>query len=226
MKYALVTGSGRGIGKAIADKLETDGYMVFRNGREQRECSHYIRADLSNPDGAEALAEEILSRIDTLDCLVLNAGITCRKSFREITPEDWQQVLDVNLNMPFFLVQKLAGHMAEESSILFISSVLSIYPHATSLPYGVSKAAVNMLARGLVKELAPGKVRVNAICPGFINTEWQKEKPLWLKEKIAGKTAVKRFGTPEEVADACLSLVKNTYINGAVVTVDGGYNME
>lgn len=226
MRYALVTGSGRGIGKAVADKLEADGYTVFRNGRKKREdCGHYIQADLSGLDGVETLTERLLSQIDELDCLILNAGTTCRKSFCDITPDDWYHVLNVNLSMPFFLIQRLAGHMAERGSILFISSVLSIYPHATSLPYGVSKAAVNMLARDLVKELAPRRIRINVVCPGFIDTKWQQEKPLWLKEKIAEKTVLKRFGKPEEIADMCLALIKNTYVNGAVVTVDGGYNM-
>lgn len=134
-------------------------------------------------------------------------------------------VMNANLNMPFFLIQQLAEHMAEYGNIIFISSVLSLQPHATSIPYGVSKAAVNMLAQCLVKEFIERKIRVNVICPGFIDTEWQKEKPSWLREKIIEKVAMKRFGTPEEIADICVSLCRNTYINGAIVTVDGGYDM-
>lgn len=226
MKQALVTGSTRGIGKAIADKLEESEYHVFRNGRKPN-CRRkdYIQADLTTLKGVTFLAETIQSQTQKLDCLVLNVGITCRKSLTEITPDDWFMVMDANLNMPFFLIQQLAEHMGEYGNIIFISSVLSLQPHATSIPYGVSKAAVNMLAQCLVKEFIERKIRVNVICPGFIDTEWQKEKPSWLREKIIEKVAMKRFGTPEEIADICVSLCRNTYINGAIVTVDGGYDM-
>lgn len=227
MKFALVTGSTRGIGKSIADELEKEGYTVFRNGRgEGQEYGHYVKADLTTHEGVNTLAGSILRQTDLLDCLVLNMGSTCRKPMSEITPEDWYEVMDTNLNLPFFLVQKLEGHLAKGGNIIFISSVLSLRPHAVSIPYGVSKAAVNMLAQCLVKEFAERQIRVNVVCPGFIDTQWQKEKPLWLREKIAGKTALGRFGTPREVADICLSLCRNTYINGAVVSVDGGYDME
>jgi len=226
MKYALVTGSTNGIGKAIGDKLEEHGYTVFRNGRKtDSRYRTYIPADLSTLEGVNTLADHLLKRVDKLDVLVLNAGTTCRKPLPKITPNDWNLVMDTNVNMPFFLIQRLAGLLAENGSILFISSAMSIWPHAVSLPYGVSKAAVNMLARGLVKEFAGRKIRVNAVCPGFIDTQWQLAKPAWLKEKIEKKTALNRFGTPEEVSDMCISLITNTYINGAIVSIDGGYNM-
>lgn len=226
MKYALVTGSTNGIGKAIGDKLEEHGYTVFRNGRKTNsQYRTYIPADLSTLEGVNTLADNLLKRVDKLDVLVLNVGTTCRKPLPEITPNDWNLVMDANVNMPFFLIQRLSGLLAENGSILFISSAMSIWPHAVSLPYGVSKAAVNMLARGLVKEFAGRKIRVNAVCPGFIETQWQLAKPAWLKEKIEKKTALNRFGTPEEVSDMCISLITNTYINGAIVSIDGGYNM-
>jgi 3-oxoacyl-[acyl-carrier protein] reductase len=226
MKYALVTGSTNGIGKAIGDKLEEHGYTVFRNGRKtDSRYRTYIPADLSTLEGVNTLADHLLNRVDKLDVLVLNAGTTCRKPLPKITPNDWNLVMDTNVNMPFFLIQRLSGLLAENGSILFISSAMSIWPHAVSLPYGVSKAAVNMLARGLVKEFAGRKIRVNAVCPGFIDTQWQLAKPAWLKEKIEKKTALNRFGTPEEVSDMCISLITNTYINGAIVSIDGGYNM-
>ena len=226
MKYALVTGSTNGIGKAIGDKLEEHGYTVFRNGRKtDSRYRTYIPADLSTLEGVNTLADHLLKRVDKLDVLVLNAGTTCRKPLPKITPNDWNLVMDTNVNMPFFLIQRLSGLLAENGSILFISSAMSIWPHAVSLPYGVSKAAVNMLAQGLVKEFAGRKIRVNAVCPGFIDTQWQLAKPAWLKEKIEKKTALNRFGTPEEVSDMCISLITNTYINGAIVSIDGGYNM-
>lgn len=226
MKYALVTGSTRGIGKAIAEKLNENGYVVFQNGRGRREeCAHYIQADLSTEDGIDRLVNEITRQTDCLDCLVFNVGTTCRKAFQNITYSDWQRVMDTNVSMPFLLAQRMYRYISEGGSILFVSSAMSLNPHATSIPYGVSKAAVNMMAQCLVKEFSPRQIRVNVICPGFIDTEWQKEKPSWLRDKISAKTALNRFGNAEEVAQMCLAVCENTYMNGAVVSVDGGYNM-
>jgi 3-oxoacyl-[acyl-carrier protein] reductase len=232
MKQALVTGSTKGIGFAIAQRLAGAGYFVFTNGRGEAssglpEAAHsFIRADLSTPDGVGILAEAVSRRGGKLDCVVLNVGATCRKRFGEITRADWQGVMDANMNMPFLLMQRLSGRLAEGGAVVFVSSAMALKPHASALPYGVSKAAVNMLAQGLVKEFAPRGIRVNAICPGFIDTEWQREKPAWLRQKIEGKIALRRFGTPEEVADACMILAECGYVNGAVLSVDGGYDME
>ena len=226
MKYALVTGSSRGIGHAIAERLSESGRVVFRNGRSAGGGPNFIQADLSTLGGVNLLADAVLERVPALDCVVLNAGATCRKSFGEIEYPDWQSVMDTNVNMPFFLIQRLADRISDGGSVMFISSAMSLKPHATSVPYGVTKAAVNMLAQCLVKELAPRGVRVNVICPGFIDTEWQKEKPEWLRTKIESKIALKRFGLPEEIADMCLRMAENAYINGAVVPVDGGYDFE
>ncbi|MBQ7833088.1 MAG: SDR family oxidoreductase, partial [Lachnospiraceae bacterium] len=128
-------------------------------------------------------------------------------------------------NMPFLIAQKLYRQMAEDGSIVFISSALSLHPHATSIPYGVSKAGINMLAKCLAREYADKRVRVNAVCPGFVDTEWQKEKPEWLREKIASKTVLNRFATPQEIAQMCVAVCENTFVNGAVISVDGGYNI-
>lgn len=226
MKYALVTGSNRGIGKAIADEFERKGYTVIRNGRSKCEEKNYIQADLSNMDGVYELCQKIMKENIKLDCIVLNAGTTCRKPWRELTVHDWEEVMNVNLIMPFFVVQKLYEQMQEKASVVFVSSLLALEPHATSIPYGVSKAGVNMLAKNLVKELAEKEIRVNVICPGFIDTEWQKKKTQAIRDKICRKIALNRFGEPEEVAKACIALCENSYMNGSVITIDGGYDMK
>lgn len=225
MKYALVTGSTKGIGKATADLLAQKGYLVLRNGRGESDGDNYIQADMSDIAEAEKLVERTLKYTDKLDCIVFNAGATCRKSFEDIEYEDWQKVMDTNVNIPFMLARLFYKHMEEGGTLIFIGSAMSLKPHARSIPYGVSKAAINMMAQCLAREFAPKKVRVNVVCPGFIDTEWQKEKPEWLREKIANKTALNRFGTPEEVAQMCLSLCENSYVNGAIISVDGGYDL-
>jgi len=231
-KCALVTGSTKGIGLAISKKLADKGYFVYTNSRDDDTASTeldtgnhcIIKADLSTPYGAEYLTEFIRNRAAPLDCVVLNAGTTCRKDFGEIEYDDWNKVMNTNVNIPFLICQSLFPVIADFGSIVFIGSDMGIYPHSVSTAYSVSKSATHMLAQSLVKECADRNIRVNAIAPGFIDTQWQKEKPDWLREKIEQKIALKRFGTPEEIADACMFLIENTYINGSIVQVDGGYN--
>lgn len=232
MKYAVVTGSTNGIGLAIAKELIQRDYFVFINGRSLREVNLpknmylFVQADVSNKDGVMYLVEKIKSITSKIDCLVLNAGGTCRKKIEDMSLEEWQYVMDINLNMPFWIVKQLLPYMVKDGNILFISSAMALKQHASSLPYGVSKAAINAMVQGLVKELAPNKIRVNSICPGFVDTEWQKNKPDWLREKISSKIALKRFAQEKEIADMCISVIENTYMNGSIVSIDGGYDME
>jgi 3-oxoacyl-[acyl-carrier protein] reductase len=185
-----------------------------------------IKSDLSAPEGAERLSYFFINQNQRLDCIIFNAGATCRKPFGQIGYDDWNAVMNVNVSIPFLIVQKLESLMNDNGSICFIGSDMGIYPHAVSDAYGVSKAAAHMLAKSLVKNLSGRGIRVNVVAPGFIDTDWQKEKPGWLREKIEAKIALKRFGTPEEVADACMFMVSNPYVNGAVLQLDGGYNFE
>lgn len=232
MKYAVVTGSTEGIGYAIAKELIKNGYFVFINGRSScdidlaKESYAFIPADVSSKEGVESLVKGVLELTHRLDCVVLNAGGTCKKSLRDISFEEWQYVMDINLNMPFLIVKELFPYITGDGNILFISSAMGLKPHASSLPYGVSKAAINALAQGLVKEISAYGIRVNSICPGFVNTEWQRNKPSWLKDKIISKIALKRFAEANEIADMCMKIIDNTYMNGAVISIDGGYDME
>jgi len=231
MKYALVTGSTGGMGYAIAEKFSVNGYYVFLNGRSDnpkialsKDAYTYIKADLSSLDGMTTLADSVLRITQSIDSVVLNVGATCRKSLDVIEYSDWQHVFDTNVNVPFFLIQKLFNNIADNGTVTFISSTMSLKPHATSIPYGTSKAAVNMLAQNLVKEFAPRGIRVNVVCPGFVDTAWQISKTPDHRASITKKIALDRFASPAEVADVCLCVAQNGYINGAVIPVDGGYD--
>lgn len=232
MKYAVVTGSTKGIGLSIAANLIREGYFVFINARNQ--CSVnlpknnylFIEADMSCEEGIDNLFASIVQITEKIDCLVLNTGATCRKKFCELSYSDWKTAMDTNIVMPALLVKKFLPYISEDGNILFIGSMLGIKPHARSLPYGVSKAGVHALVQGLVKETAERKIRVNGVAPGFVSTDWQNEKPDWLREKIEAKIALKRFAEAEEIADLCMKIIGNTYINGSVVSIDGGYDME
>lgn len=239
MKYALITSSTNGIGKAIGKSLLREGYFVFFNyskNEENRikleeEIFEYkggyciIKMDLSIFENIQKLYNEVLKITHKIDCLILNTGITNRESFWNTTYNEWNNVINTNLNIPFFIIQKFSNMIQEQGNIIFIGSLMGIIPHAISIPYAVSKAGIHMLAKSLVKVFKDKKVTVNAIAAGFINTDWHNSKNDVVKKRIENKIALQRFGETEEVAKACLCIINNQYINGAIINIDGGYEM-
>lgn len=235
-KVAVVT---KGIGLAVAKDFLARGCRVVLNyahdddeaGQVRGLLSNQyssddfvvIKADLSTYEGLELFVKEVTRFAETINFLVLNAAITDRTEFGGVERSAWQKVFDANLNVPFFLVQALSERIARQGRIIFIGAVMGMFPHAMSLSYGVSKAAVHFLAQCLVKEFAAKQVTVNVVAPGFVDTPWQKDKAPEHRRRIEDKIAVGRFALPEEVSRAVLSIVDNGYINGAVISVDGGY---
>lgn len=236
MDYALVTASTVGIGYAIAERLLQEGYFCYINyahdderadlaSRQLSEISRnlkLIKADLSCIEGVENIIENIDSGVK-LKHLVLNCGITDRTPFSEITIEKWNNVINTNLTMPFFLMQCLFNLIQEEGSIMLISSILARYPHAMSISYGVSKAALSALCQNMVKIFSAKKIRINALEPGFVDTDWQKDKPSEQRQRVESNIALGRFAEPREIADMCFHVLNNTYINGAAIPLCGGY---
>lgn len=237
-KTAVVTGSTKGIGKAVGMELLAQGCFVCFNYASDDHAADMLRdelrpwdgqyavikADLSTVDAVDRFAGACLACSDGVDYLVVNAGITDRTPFGQITEDAWRRVMAVNLDMPFFLVQRLGPHIRPGGSILFIGSTLGIHPHSLSLSYGVSKAGVLFLARSLVKVFADRSIRVNALAPGFVDTDWQKAKPAAIRQSIEGKIAVGRFAQPQEVARQACQILNSGYMNGAVIEMDGGYD--
>lgn len=241
MNIVLVTGGTKGIGKAIVLKYLHQGcYAIITYSSDdetaelfQRELDvnykdkyEIIKADLSKIEEVKIMCNIIRCKYRKINYLILNAGATNRNSFSDMTIDEWNYVINVNLTMPFFIVQSLVDCIINGGSILFIGSVMGIYPHAISIPYAVSKAGVHMLSRQLVKHLAPYKITVNTIAPGFVDTPWQKSKPLEQRIRIENKIALKRFALPEEIAQLCWDISQNAYINGSLLEIDGGYCYE
>ena len=238
MKYAVVTGSTKGIGKAIAIRLLREGYYVIINysnddnaaAQWKDEAKEYegrysiIKAKLSDYETAMTFAKKVKGIINHIDCIVFNCGMTDRCAFSDISKESWEQVMNTNLNVPFYILQHLNDALRDGGNIIFIGSILGIYPHASSLGYAVSKAAVHQMAKELVKVFADRHFTVNAIASGFVDTPWQSTKPKEQKERIEEKIALKRFGYPEEIANLCMTIIDTPYINGAVLEISGGYS--
>jgi 3-oxoacyl-[acyl-carrier protein] reductase len=129
-----------------------------------------------------------------------------------------------NITVPVFLIQKLLPIMNQGASIIFTGSSMAVFPHSVSLAYGISKSAVNALVRNLVKFLKPYSIRVNCVAPGFVDTGWHLNKTSEAKENIIKKLSIERFAKPEEIAAAFMFVLDNHYINGEILTIDGGYD--
>ena len=230
----LITGSTNGIGKQIGIDLLNQGQFIYFNGSTNESCLNLgielinygsfdiLRADLSNIDEVNWISEQI----NDLDVLILNAGITDRTPFGEIKLEKWNKVLNINLTNQFFLIQCLKNKINQNGRIIFISSILSKIPQGVSISYSVSKAGINMIVPHLAKEFANKKITVNAICPGFIESEnWHKNKTKDQLDNICNQVLLKRFGTQKEVSSLVQEIIKNHYINGTTIDITGGYNL-
>ncbi len=241
-RTALVTGAGRGIGRAIALALAQQGVRVgvhyYRSEAGAREVAAAVRqlggeaelfrADLADPAQIEALFAALASRLGGLDILVNNAAVFTRTPALELSAEEWGRVLDINLSAVFYCSQAAARLMLaqpEGGVIVNLASGGGLHPrpgYEASAAYGAAKAGVIMLTRRLALEWAP-KVRVNAVAPGIIDS---KPTPMsaQVRERFARLIPLGRVGTPEEVAAVVLFLVSDEarYITGQTVVVDGG----
>ena len=183
-----------------------------------------LRADISDRNTIGVIDSFLEENRLRLDGLVFNAGMTCRDPFEELSFEDWERVFCANIHFPVFLLQKIVGRINKGGSIVFTGSLMGIQPHSVSLAYGVTKSAVHALVKNMVKFLVPYELRVNAVAPGFVDTEWQKTKPAEIRRNIENKVSLGRFCDPDELAEVYKMLIENSYFNGEVVVVDGGYS--
>ena len=238
-KFALITGGTKGIGKAVAQILAKAGYNLILTYGNDVEAAQFVQAEFTEKFNTEIfilqaditseksiqVIFDFLKRKDIrLFSLIFNAGITSRTRFEEIKQEEWERVFYANVHFPVFLLQKILSRIEIGGNVLFTGSLMGVYPHSVSLSYGVTKSAVHALVQNFVKFMAPYKIRVNAIAPGFVDTDWQKTKPAEIRRNIENKIALERFCDPNELAEIYKLIVENNYLNGEIITVSGGYS--
>jgi len=242
-KVALVTGSSRGIGRAIAIELAKKGITAIINNDKATEEGErvvdeikkiggnaiYIKADVSDPNQVEKMIEKIMNRFGRIAILVNNAGITRDITLKKMSKEVWDEVIDVNLNGVFNCTKALINHMRERKTgrIINISSIIGFTGNIGQANYAAAKSGIIGFSKALAREVARAGITVNVIAPGFINTDMLKIIPEDIKKQLLEQIPMGRFGEPEEVAKVAAFLASEdaSFITGAVIHVNGGLYM-
>ncbi len=242
---AIVTGASRGIGNAIAERFAQEGANVVVNSRSTEraeaaaaEISGHgdtvgIAADVSNYEEVELLVDGAVRQFGSVDIMVNNAGITNIGPAEEFDPQEWREVIDVDLNGVFFGSQAASRQMIDQDSggaILNISSIMGDIGYHMRAPYCAAKGAVNNLTRTLAVEWAHHDISVNALAPGFIYTdivEQTQDSAGYTDEDIQKRTPMDRYGSLDEMTECALFLVSGeNYVTGEVLTADGGFSAD
>ena len=234
-KTALVTGGGRGIGRAIADRFASEGAMVMACGRSARPDDldagiDWQRCDLGEMAEIRKLGGAVQERWKQLDILVNNAGLQVEKTVVDTTDAEWDEVMGVNMRAVFMLCRECIPHMRGDGSIINIGSISGMSADPSMALYNASKAFVHGLTRSIAVDHGAQGVRCNAICPGWIETgmadaafDLAKDKTRARKDALA-RHAVGRIGQPVDIAGAALYLACDdaAFVTGQTFTVDGG----
>ena len=242
-KTALVTGGSRGIGRAIALKLASEGAAVAINYAGNAKAAEdvkatieaaggkamVVQADVSNGESVEAMVKEVVDAFGGIDILVNNAGITRDGLLMRMKEEDWDAVLDTNLKGVFYCTKAVSKLMMKKRSgrIVNMASVVGLTGNAGQANYAAAKAGILGFSKSMAKELASRGITVNMVAPGYINTDMTSVLPEKVREAMVAGIPMGRVGNPEDVANAVSFLVSDeaSYITGQVINVDGGMVM-
>ena len=239
-KNVFITGSSRGIGLAIAHQFAKLGANVVLNGRSAisqdliNSFDDYgvkviaVSGDVSNYADAKRMVDEAVAHLGSIDVLVNNAGITRDKLMLKMTEEDFETVLRINLTGAFNMTQSVLKPMtkARQGAIINISSVVGLTGNIGQANYAASKAGLIGFTKSVAREVAARGVRVNAIAPGFIESDMTDVIPEKMKEAMLAQIPMKRVGKADEVAQLASFLAQQEYLTGQVVAIDGGMTMQ
>lgn len=241
MKTVLVTGGSRGIGRCIAENLAKKGFNVVLNynksvkqakeiKKELKDKGHNIeifKADVSKREEVKKLVEFTLEKFKNIDVLINNAGIAKIQLFTDITDNDWNEMINTNLNSVFYVTQEVVTNMINNKSglIINISSIWGQVGASCESSYSAAKAGIDGLTKSLAKELGPSNIRVNSIAPGAINTDINKKLFLdeEIKEQLIRETPLERIGRPIDIYRCVKWLIEDEFTTGQVISPNGGY---
>ncbi|MBR7116226.1 MAG: 3-oxoacyl-ACP reductase FabG [Clostridia bacterium] len=236
MKRVLITGGSRGIGRELVKKFSREGYAVAFTYKASRDAAnelaaefgaYAIKADSELPEEIERAVALALEHLGGIDILINNAGISSFSLLQELSVEEWQRTLAVNLTAPFIYSKAVIPGMVSEKwgRIINISSIWGLVGSSCEAHYSASKAGLIGLTKALSKELGPSGITVNAIAPGVINTEMNKSLGEDTVRELCDETPLMRCGECEDVAEAALFLASEraSFITGDVLNVSGGF---
>ena len=239
MKTVIVTGGSRGIGAAIVKELAKNNYNVILNYNNSEEAAKQIqkelqeenikieifKADVSKREEVKKLVKFALDKFKNIDVLINNAGIDQIKPFMDITDEDWNKMLEVNLNSVFYCSQEVLKNMIhnKKGCIINISSIWGITGASCEVHYSASKAAIDGMTRALAKEMGPSNIRVNSIAPGIVDTDMNKDITSEELEELKKEIILGRIAKPEEIVNSIKWLIEDEYVTGQVISPNGGW---
>ena len=240
-KIILVTGASRGIGREIAYTLAKEGHTVIANYNQSADMAKSLKqlarkenlnidifkADVSKRNEVKEMINYVLNRYKKIDILVNNAGIDQEKLFQDITDEDWEEIIKVNLYSVFCVTQEVVPTMINNKNgcIINISSIYGIIGGSCAALYSASKAGIDGLTKSLAKELGPSNIRVNSIAPGYIDTDMNKKFSSDVVNEIKNEIPLNKIGKPRSIANCVKWLVNDDYTTGQVISVDGGWSI-
>ncbi|MBG0254670.1 SDR family oxidoreductase [Clostridioides difficile] len=240
-KTVLITGGARGIGKAMSKAFAKEGYNVLVNfNKSENEAKELytilneknfsvklFKANISNREDVEDMVDYCIKEFGGLDVLVNNAGVSQDKLFTDITEEDWDNMMNINLKGSFYCSQVALKYMISEKkgNIINISSIWGISGASCEVHYSITKAGIIGMTKALAKEVGPSNIRVNSIAPGVINTDMLSGYNEEDIDALVEETPLMRLGTPEDIANCAIFLAsdKSNFITGQVISPNGGF---
>ena len=241
-KVILITGAARGIGRDIAETLakNPDNIIIANYNKSEKQAKEMqlklkkeninieiIKADVSKRDEVKKMIEEILNKYKKIDVLINNAGISQYKLFNDITDDDWDNIININLKSAFIVSQEVVRNMIQNKSgcIINISSIWGVIGASMEVAYSTSKAGIIGLTKSLAKELGPSNIRVNAIAPGIIDTgmnaRFSEDEINSIKEEIP----LEKIGKTADVTRCVQWLINDEYTTGQVISINGGWDI-
>lgn len=240
-KTVIVTGGSKGIGAAIVSLLAKEDYNIILNYNKSEEIAkkmqeeftslgktvEIFKADVSKREEVKELVEFAIKKFGKIDVLINNAGISQTKLFTDITDEDWNNMLNIDLNSVFYMTQEVVPYMIHEKQgcIINISSIWGMVGASCEVHYSVAKAGVDAMTKSLAKELGPSNIRINSIAPGIIDTDMNKYLSQKELEEIKEEIPLGKIGDTLSIAKCAKWLIEDEYTTGQIISINGGWNI-